>query len=84
MEFQVYILQSLTTNRYYVGQTNNLEKRLDEHNSEVAGHTKKEQPWRLVWHKIVFTRSEALLLERKIKKRGAARFLEDLSRSQPG
>ncbi|MFN7654355.1 MAG: GIY-YIG nuclease family protein [Cyclobacteriaceae bacterium] len=84
MEFQVYILQSLTTNRYYVGQTNNLEKRLDEHNSEVAGHTKKEQPWKLVWHKTVSTRGEALLLERKIKKRGASRFLEDLSRSQPG
>jgi len=84
MEFQVYILQSLTTNRYYVGQTNNLEKRLDEHNSEMAGHTKKEQPWKLVWRKIVLTRNEAILLERKIKKRGAARFLEDLSRMQPG
>ncbi|NPV12215.1 MAG: GIY-YIG nuclease family protein [Ignavibacteria bacterium] len=32
-KFYVYILHSLKTNRYYVGQTNDLERRLMYHNS---------------------------------------------------
>ena len=84
MTYTVYILQSVTTRRFYVGQTYDLEKRLQEHNSELAGHTRKEQPWQVVWHQVVQTRSEALSLEKKIKKRGAQRFLHDLQNAQPG
>ncbi len=84
MGFTVYILQSLSTQRFYVGQTHNLSKRLEEHNSELAGHTKKEQPWKIIWSHEVDTRPEALQLEKKIKKRGAGRFLEDMGRGQPG
>lgn len=70
--------------RYYVGQTNDLDKRLLEHNSSEAGHTKKEQPWKVIWFHIVQTRSEALKLEKKIKKRGAQRFLIDIKKLSPG
>jgi putative endonuclease len=35
-------------------------------------------PWKLVWSKEVATRTEAMALEKKIKSRGAARFLKDL------
>ncbi len=73
----VYILRSQRTGRYYVGQTQDLTKHLAEHNSELAGHTRKEQPWLLVWHHRVGNRKEAMILERKIKKRGASRFLSD-------
>jgi putative endonuclease len=84
MTFVVYILQSQVTSRYYIGQTCDLERRLGEHNSENAGHTKKEQPWQLVWSQNLLSRKEAMALERKIKKRGAKRFLEDIAKGQPG
>ena len=67
-----------------MGQTHDLEKRIAEHNGEDAGHTKKEQPWMLVWKQCVSTRSEAMILERQIKKRGAKRFLEDIGKKKPG
>ncbi|WP_227020910.1 GIY-YIG nuclease family protein [Arenibacter algicola] len=35
MEYVVYILFSVAADRYYVGQTNNIEKRLATHNSGV-------------------------------------------------
>jgi putative endonuclease len=54
MSFHVYILQSLSTNRYYIGQTENPNKRISEHNNELAGHTRKEQPWRLVEFKYLY------------------------------
>ena len=37
MEYWVYILQSESTGRYYVGQTHNLADRLVCHNSEKTG-----------------------------------------------
>jgi putative endonuclease len=78
MECYVYILQSLSTRRYYTGQTYDLVKRLKEHNSELAGHTQKEQPWKLIWSLKVNDRANAVKLERKIKTRGAQRYLNDL------
>ena len=38
-------------------------------------------PWRLIWSMDVATRCEALMLEKKIKSRGAARFLADARHS---
>jgi predicted GIY-YIG superfamily endonuclease len=44
----VYILQSeLDLNRCYVGITDNLERRLEEHNSGKSIHTNKFKPWKI-------------------------------------
>jgi len=76
--FFVYILFSESTNKHYVGQSNNIEDRLHRHNSGHEISTKSGTPWKLIHHFEVQTRSEAMLLEKRIKKRGARRFLEDL------
>jgi len=78
MQYFIYILQSVSTGRFYVGQTYDLDKRFAQHNSELAGHTLKEQPWKIVWHITVETRREAMAIERKIKSRGAQRYLQDI------
>jgi putative endonuclease len=76
MKHVVYILQSLKTNRYYCGQTQNLSERLKRHNTGRNKSTRPERPWNLVWKAEVADRSEAVLLETKIKKRGIQRFLD--------
>jgi putative endonuclease len=43
--------------------------------------TKYGIPWELVKTFMCETRSEAILLEKKIKKRGAKRYLEDLKKT---
>jgi predicted GIY-YIG superfamily endonuclease len=43
-----YILQSLTSqDRFYIGSTSNLKRRLAEHNSGESTHTNKFKPWRI-------------------------------------
>ncbi|MEO1012378.1 MAG: GIY-YIG nuclease family protein [Bacteroidota bacterium] len=73
--YVVYILYSDSLNRYYVRQTSNLEKRLATHNNGGRKYTSKGVPWRLVETIECDTRSEAIALERKIKKRGIRRYL---------
>ena len=73
----VYILYSETILRYYVGQTANIESRLLRHNNGYVKSTKRGLPWKLIYKIEVHSRSEALILERKIKKRGAKRYLDN-------
>jgi predicted GIY-YIG superfamily endonuclease len=54
---------------FYVGQTNNLEKRISEHSMQTfSGYTSSRLPVRLVYHHAFTTRSEALSVERRLKK----------------
>ena len=76
--FSVYILYSRTKSKYYVGQTNDLQDRLNRHNSAQVTSTKYGLPWEVVYTIQFSTRAEAMFLESKIKKRGIKRYLEDI------
>lgn len=77
MEFTVYILYSHIVKRFYAGQTDNFNLRLERHNQGIVKTTKPGVPWIRVWTISLGSRSEALKLERKIKKRGISRFMSD-------
>ena len=77
MSMIVYILYSEKRSGYYVGQTSDIDKRLKRHNLGLVPSTKGGCPWKLVLQLEVENRSQALILERKIKKRGAKRFLDN-------
>ena len=77
MLYCVYILFSKITKQYYTGQTQDIDNRIIEHNSGETASIKNGIPWVLIWVKEVESRSHAVLLESKIKKRGAQRFLSD-------
>jgi putative endonuclease len=74
----VYVLYSTSSLKYYTGQTDNLDNRLYRHNSGLSLSTKSGKPWELIYQIQFSTRSEAMLLEQKIKKRGAKRYFEDI------
>ncbi|MFH6604442.1 GIY-YIG nuclease family protein [Maribacter algicola] len=77
MEYEVYILFSEKLGRYYCGQTDNLTKRFATHNSGGKKYTSKGIPWKLIKSFPVESRSKAIELERKIKKRGIERYLDE-------
>ena len=79
MENVVYILFSERLQRYYVGQTENFESRLNHHNAGRNKFTSKGLPWRFVHKLAVQDRSTAIILESKIKKRGIKRYLIDIN-----
>ena len=77
--FHVYILYSPSADKYYVGQTDNLELRLLFHNElSETSYTSKYRPWELKKQIPANTRSEAVRLERIIKKRKSRKYIEGL------
>lgn len=67
MNFWVYILRC-ADGSYYTGHTDNLEKRVAEHQmGEVPGYTFSRRPVTLVHGEVFTTREEALASERRIK-----------------
>ncbi|RAV99499.1 GIY-YIG nuclease family protein [Pseudochryseolinea flava] len=75
MSYYVYILYSDAISRYYIGSTQDLDNRITEHNSGETKSIKHGIPWRIVWSQKFETKSDAIKMEIKIKKRGAKRFL---------
>jgi len=66
--FYVYVIKS-KQGRYYIGSTENLEKRIDQHNSKsYRGWTNRFDDWKLVYSESFQTRKDALSRERQIKK----------------
>jgi len=67
MSYTVYILYSLSVDRYYVGQSANLENQLKRHNQGKSKHTKSGIPWTLKYKEAFASRSEAMAREKEIK-----------------
>jgi putative endonuclease len=65
--YYVYIIESLASKRYYIGQTDNLKARIKRHNSGRNLSTNAYIPWELKWWKEYETRAEAIKIEKKIK-----------------
>jgi putative endonuclease len=90
MPYWTYILQSESSDRYYCGSTDDVERRVRQHNDPqyIGSKTTKrfKGPWTLVWKQQCRTRSEAMAVEKAVKKRGIKRFLEStaqLEESRP-
>ena len=79
--FSAYILQSQKTRRYYIGSSEDIENRLEEHNSGETKSIRKGIPWKLIHDEQFETRAEAVKKEKQIKARGAKRYLESLNKS---
>lgn len=69
MFFMVYILQC-ADNTLYIGSTNDIEKRLYQHNSLKSGarYTKARRPVTLVYAEYCETRGQALRREYQVKQ----------------
>ena len=63
----VYILKSKIDNNYYIGFTENLQKRLERHNSCLVRSTKHRIPFQLIYFEEYQTKREALRREKQIK-----------------
>lgn len=64
----VYILKSLKDGNLYIGRTNNIERRLKEHNSGKVRSTKSRIPFILLDKTETFSESESVKLEIEYKK----------------
>jgi len=80
----VYILQSETSERFYVGSTDDLRRRISEH---LRGHTlatRGRGPWKLVYTEQLESLLEARRRELEIKRWKSAKLIQALIRGAVG
>jgi len=77
----VYILYSKSFNRYYVGYTNDLDRRIAEHNRKKGKFTDAGIPWKLVHYELYSTKNEAMAREKYIKSRKSKSFILEIIKS---
>jgi putative endonuclease len=63
-----YILESEKSARWYIGHSNNLDRRILEHNYGNTTSTKNKGPWKLVFKREFKSKREALEFEFILKK----------------
>jgi putative endonuclease len=80
----LYILQSETTRRFYIGSTNDLGRRLQEHGRGHSLATRGRGPWKLIYQEQFESLVEARYRELEIKKWKSARMIQALIESSAG
>lgn len=76
MFYYVYTLESKSQARLYVGFTDNLKKRLEEHNQGSNFSTKSFRPWRVIHYEAYMNKKDALRREKYLKTSQGARLLQ--------
>jgi len=74
--YYVYIIYSTRLNRYYIGYTENIEKRIEEHNFGISSFTSKTDDWVLKYIEPYPDRTIAHQRELAIKKKKSRKYIE--------
>ncbi|MFH0863984.1 MAG: GIY-YIG nuclease family protein [Candidatus Gottesmanbacteria bacterium] len=70
--FYVYILKSKKDGNLYTGSTNDLKRRIEEHNSGLVYSTKNRKPFKLIYYEAYSDESDARNREHNLKLRAKA------------
>ncbi len=65
--YKVYIIRSLTSDKFYIGVTSDIKQRLRHHNSGANRSTKGRGPWKLVYYEELDNKESAWKRERQMK-----------------
>ncbi len=71
--FYFYALQSTYDTNYYFGSTNDLKRRILEHQSGKVASTKHRLPLQLVYYEAYQNLSQARYREKQVKNSGSIR-----------
>ncbi|WP_243347810.1 GIY-YIG nuclease family protein [Parabacteroides sp. FAFU027] len=80
MPYFVYILQSTVDQSYYKGFTEDIAKRLEQHNNGESRYTSRKMPWQLVYLEELPSKREALIREKQIKRYNSIYLRELISK----
>ena len=76
--FIVYLLKSNIAKKSYVGLTNNIERRIIEHNSGKHFYTKRYLPWEVIYKEEFDNFKDARKREKFFKSTSGGRFLKKI------
>jgi putative endonuclease len=66
--YYVYVIFSPNHNVYYKGFTEDVKRRLNEHNSDMSTYSSNKGPWELVVVEMYQSKQMALKREKSLKK----------------
>jgi putative endonuclease len=76
--YYIYIIQSELDTSFYIGYTNDFERRLKEHNEGLSNYTKRKRPWKLFYLESFDSKRDALKRELFLKRQKNRAFYESL------
>jgi putative endonuclease len=75
--YYVYVLHSDRDGMFYTGSTNDLKRRLSEHNDGRVGSTVKRRPLRLIYYEACVKESDARAREKYLKSGMGKRYIKN-------
>jgi len=76
--YYVYVLKSVKYLNRYIGSTENVVKRIEEHNRSKCRYTKGRRPWLLVYQEEFSTRAETMKREKFLKSGQGRKYLDSI------
>lgn len=74
--FYVYIIESIKTSDLYIGYTQDLIRRLKEHNQGLNFSTKLDKPWKCIYYEACLNEKDAKRRENYFKTNQGRRLLK--------
>jgi len=75
--FYVYVLKSKTSGKWYTGSTNDLRKRLRQHNNGQSTWTKRGILWEVIYYEACLNEEDARSRELYLKSGMGKRYLKN-------
>lgn len=75
--YYVYVLISERDGKFYIGYTDDLKKRLNDHNKGRVPSTKNRTPLKLVYYEACLNQQDATKRERQLKTTWGGRYLKE-------
>ncbi len=75
--YYVYVLQSEKDGNFYVGYTNDIKRRLEEHNSGKVPSTKDRKPLKLIYWEGCLNQQDATRREKYLKTAWGKRYIKN-------
>jgi putative endonuclease len=76
--YYLYVLRSKQDEKFYVGITDDVNRRLAQHNAGFSKYTSKSMPWELIYYEAFTTQKLARIRELKLKNH--ARGIQELKK----
>ncbi|HBK34799.1 TPA: excinuclease ABC subunit C [Candidatus Uhrbacteria bacterium] len=74
--FYVYLIESETSNKWYIGYSSDLHARLKKHNQNGNTSTSNRGPWKQIYYEVYLLKEDAMGRERFLKSGSGWRFLK--------
>lgn len=75
--YYTYILQNISTGKFYKGFTHDLRKRFKEHTDGKSTYTKRHGPYKLVYYEACLSKEDAMARELYLKTGRGTRFINE-------